>query len=246
MISAHDMEGLERLDRIWSALELQVSPFCQVLVVPGVTFRLLDSSGKRFIAAKFMPHVRESLIYVIDGTGNSDRVFLGAPRHFVAEGGTILSAPGAVGHNLFWIRKNQSQPITATLISAPIPPKHLKIPRPPNAYILYRKERHHLVKAANPGITNNEISQILGKAWNGETEEIRKKYKDMSLQVKQALLEKHPDYQYRPRRPSERRRRSRRGTQTSSVHHGAGNTNVVSSPGSAASADSPADSNGDV
>ncbi|KAL3955118.1 hypothetical protein ACCO45_010681 [Purpureocillium lilacinum] len=181
----------EKVQKIWSALELQVSPFCQVLVLPGITFRELDATAKKFIAGKFMDHARESVLYVIDGTGN-DRVFLGAPRHFVAGGGTILCAPG---NNLFWVRKNQPQTMTATLISPPTPPKHVKIPRPPNAYILYRKERHHLVKAANPGITNNEISQILGKAWNGETEEIRKKYKDLSLQVKQALLEKHPDYQ---------------------------------------------------
>ena len=51
--------------------------------------------------------------------------------------------------------------MTATLISPPTPPKHVKIPRPPNAYILYRKERHHLVKAANPGITNNESCKFI-------------------------------------------------------------------------------------
>lgn len=42
-----------------------------------------------------------------------------------------------------------------------------------------------------------------------ESNEVRQKYKDMSLHVKQALLEKHPDYQYKPRRPCERRRRRR-------------------------------------
>jgi hypothetical protein len=35
--------------------------------------------------------------------------------------------------------------------------KLAKIPRPPNAYILYRKDRHHNVKSAHPGIHNNEI-----------------------------------------------------------------------------------------
>lgn len=33
----------------------------------------------------------------------------------------------------------------------------VKIPRPPNAYILYRKDKHSQVKAENPGLHNNEI-----------------------------------------------------------------------------------------
>jgi hypothetical protein len=32
-----------------------------------------------------------------------------------------------------------------------------KVPRPPNAWILYRQHNHAAVKAAHPGITNNDI-----------------------------------------------------------------------------------------
>jgi hypothetical protein len=32
-----------------------------------------------------------------------------------------------------------------------------KIPRPPNAFILYRKDHHESVKVAHPGIHNNKI-----------------------------------------------------------------------------------------
>jgi len=32
-----------------------------------------------------------------------------------------------------------------------------KIPRPPNAYILYRRDHHNAVKEANPGMHNNDI-----------------------------------------------------------------------------------------
>ncbi|KAF4996605.1 hypothetical protein FDECE_12374 [Fusarium decemcellulare] len=83
-----------------------------------------------------------------------------------------------------------------------------KIPRPPNAYILYRKERHHLVKKLNPGITNNQISQVLGQCWNMETREVRAQYKSMAEAIKKDHREKHPGYQYKPRRPSEKRRRN--------------------------------------
>lgn len=46
-----------------------------------------------------------------------------------------------------------------------------------------------------------------------ESREIRQQYKQMAEKVKQNLLAKHPDYQYKPRRPSERRRRIRRNPQ---------------------------------
>ena len=36
-----------------------------------------------------------------------------------------------------------------------------KIPRPANAYILYRAEHHKLVKAKNPGLHNNAICETL-------------------------------------------------------------------------------------
>lgn len=49
----------------------------------------------------------------------------------------------------------------AAHLGVAVPPKEKKIPRPPNAYILYRKERHNVVRDAHPGITNNEICKYL-------------------------------------------------------------------------------------
>lgn len=39
----------------------------------------------------------------------------------------------------------------------PPPAVEVKIPRPPNAYILYRKDKHNEVKSENPDLHNNEI-----------------------------------------------------------------------------------------
>ncbi|KAM0465360.1 hypothetical protein ACHAPV_001406, partial [Trichoderma viride] len=47
--------------------------------------------------------------------------------------------------------------------------------------------------------------------------EVRQKYKEMSEAIKVALLEKHPDYQYKPRKSSEKRRRTRRIHQTQGI-----------------------------
>nr|QDH06235.1 mating type 2 HMG1/2 protein [Epichloe typhina] len=200
----------DQLRTIWSQLQLQVNPFVQVLCLDGNLYRMLDTGAKNFIAQNFINHVKESVLYCIDGTGH-DRVFLGAPRHFVTGGGMLLQ-PG--GSEPFWVVRSETKLRTPAVCSPSVSAKTTKIPRPPNAYILYRKERHNTVKDANPGITNNEISQILGRAWNLETRDVRQRYKDMADRVKQALLEKHPDYQYKPRKPSEKKRRTRKGLQT--------------------------------
>lgn len=92
-------------------------------------------------------------MYLLDGT-SPDRFFLGAPRHFYSAGGLVLRLKGMPP---IWILRADKQVKIATVIPPKLPAKPVKIPRPPNAYILYRKERHNIVKKTNPGISNNEI-----------------------------------------------------------------------------------------
>lgn len=103
--------------------------------------------------------VKEVVMFCRDGTG-FDRYFLGNPRHFIKDGGMIVSV---LGGEPFWIVSDQTM-MASNLMEAPVEPTQLKekkIPRPPNAYILYRKERHSMVKENNPGITNNQICESL-------------------------------------------------------------------------------------
>lgn len=65
-----------------------------------------------------------------------------------------------------WVVPDESRVQIATIAPLPaVPPKRSKIPRPPNAYILYRKERHSMVRDANPGISNNEICMSPFEPW---------------------------------------------------------------------------------
>lgn len=60
-----------------------------------------------------------------------------------------------VDGNIFWDPKG---------IHAPAPKeqqKKIKIPRPPNAYILYRKDHHREIRDRNPGLHNNEVCKSL-------------------------------------------------------------------------------------
>ena len=87
------------------------------------------------------------------------------------------------------------------------PGKKSKVPRPPNAFILYRQKHHPTLKAANPDMHNNEISVILGKQWRNETESAKSVWRHMADKIKRKHAQENPGYQYAPRKPSEKKRR---------------------------------------
>ncbi|KAE8403848.1 mating type protein MAT1-2-1 [Aspergillus pseudonomiae] len=89
-----------------------------------------------------------------------------------------------------------------------LPAKFIKVPRPPNAFILYRQHHHPRIKEAYPDFTNNEISIILGKQWKAESEEVKMQFRNMAEELKKKHAEDHPDYHYTPRKPSEKKRRA--------------------------------------
>ena len=45
-------------------------------------------------------------------------------------------------------------------------PKKAKVPRPPNAFILYRQHHHPLIAAENPGMHNTQICEYLGSSFH--------------------------------------------------------------------------------
>lgn len=54
------------------------------------------------------------------------------------------------------------------------------------------------------------LARILGARWKNETEEVRARYTELAEILKRKHAIDHPDYQYAPRRPSQRRRRASR------------------------------------
>jgi len=55
-----------------------------------------------------------------------------------------------------------------------------------------------------------ESARILGARWNNESDAVRQKYTMLADELKRKHAIEHPDYQYAPRRPSERKRRATR------------------------------------
>lgn len=203
------------LSNLWMQFENQLTPFNRILTISGDLFRQFDDIAKSFFAGLLVQNIQEDVMYCRDGTG-FDRYFLGNPRHFVADHGLVMEVSNS---EPFWFPRLDMMGLSELTVPEDAmnnkgkKTKDKKIPRPPNAYILYRKDHHTVVKEANPGITNNEISQVLGAAWQKESRDVRDKYKQMSLDIKAALLEAHPNYKYEPRRPSEKKKRMRRAAQ---------------------------------
>ncbi|KAJ9234887.1 transcriptional regulator family: HMG [Paecilomyces variotii] len=92
-----------------------------------------------------------------------------------------------------------------------------KIPRPRNAFILYRQHYQASVVAQNPGLANPEISKIIGEQWRALPEEAKKEWKALAEEEKARHQQQYPDYRYQPRRYG--RDGSSRGTKSSGISH---------------------------
>ena len=51
------------------------------------------------------------------------------------------------------------------------------------------------------------LAVILGKKWKSESDEVKARYKQLADNIKTKHMLDHPDYQYAPRKPSEKKRR---------------------------------------
>src|ERR1051325_7882369 len=81
-------------------------------------------------------------------------------------------------------------------------------PRPPNAFILYRKAKQSDVIARNKGLTNAEVSKVISKMWWKENEEERFQWEKRADRMKLKHTQDFPDYVYKPRKPGIKKRKS--------------------------------------
>ncbi|KAK1059980.1 slightly ste11-like protein [Friedmanniomyces endolithicus] len=87
-----------------------------------------------------------------------------------------------------------------------------KIPRPRNAFILYRQHHQAQVVSQNPGLANPEISKIIGEQWQNQPIEIKNKWKGLAEEEKLRHQQQYPTYRYQPKR------NGRRGSLSSDAH----------------------------
>ncbi|KAG9233921.1 hypothetical protein BJ875DRAFT_441815 [Amylocarpus encephaloides] len=75
-----------------------------------------------------------------------------------------------------------------------------KIPRPRNAFILYRQHYQAQVVAQHPGLANPEISKIIGEQWREQAPEVKNEWKRLAEEEKTRHSRQYPGYRYQPRR----------------------------------------------
>ncbi|EEQ84927.1 HMG box transcriptional regulator [Blastomyces dermatitidis ER-3] len=75
-----------------------------------------------------------------------------------------------------------------------------KIPRPRNAFILFRQHFQASVVAQNPGLANPDISKIIGEKWRTLPVESKQDWKNLAEEEKARHQQQYPDYRYQPRR----------------------------------------------
>jgi len=86
-------------------------------------------------------------------------------------------------------------------------------PRPPNAFILYRRAKQPAILAAHRNLTNAEISRFISTCWRNETDEERLSWERYADQKKLEHMQAYPNYVYRPNKnkgKNEKRRQARK------------------------------------
>ncbi|ROW03751.1 hypothetical protein VMCG_05413 [Cytospora schulzeri] len=86
---------------------------------------------------------------------------------------------------------------TDLICICPSPPK---VPRPRNAFILYRQHHQAGVVLKYPGLANPDISKIIGELWREEPEEVKNYWKRLAEEEKARHQRQYPQYKYQPRR----------------------------------------------
>jgi len=71
-------------------------------------------------------------------------------------------------------------------------------PRPPNAFILYRRAKQPAILATHRNFTNAEISRYISTCWRNETDEERLAWERYADQKKLEHMQAYPNYVYRP------------------------------------------------
>ncbi|ORX89130.1 putative HMG box protein, partial [Basidiobolus meristosporus CBS 931.73] len=70
--------------------------------------------------------------------------------------------------------------------------------RPPNPFFLFRKDKQASVFAQHRGISNLEVSKVVGRMWKTASFQEKEYYQRLAEEFKKEHQEKYPNYKYSP------------------------------------------------
>lgn len=131
---------------------------------------------------------------------------------FTKSSGIVLSAGAAIGNDQTIIN---SMDANNDENSGKI---QKRTPRPPNAFILYRRAKQPAIIAAQRHLTNAEVSRQISDMWKSEPEEVRLEWERYADRKKLEHMQTYPNYVYRPNKSKTKvdKRRQRKQTKDSS------------------------------
>ncbi|CAG8467199.1 22437_t:CDS:2 [Gigaspora margarita] len=106
-----------------------------------------------------------------------------------------------------------------------------RIPRPPNAFILYRREKQPAIIAANRHLSNAEVSRRISEMWRSEPEETRREWERYADRKKLEHMQTYPNYVYRPNKNKSKIDKRRQQRKQSSSRDTTDNRNYSISTG---------------
>ncbi|KAJ1529822.1 hypothetical protein ONE63_006563 [Megalurothrips usitatus] len=133
------------------------------------------------------------------------------------------------------VQNRSSPPATpaaaAAAVGAPGPfSRKDRIPRPPNAFMLFANEYRKKLSCENPRESNKDISVRLGTMWKSMTKEKKDTYFELARLVDAEHKKKYPDYVYNPKEA--RLRKAMRDQVRSRSQQGGARTPGASGPAS--------------
>nr|BAE93754.1 mating type gene [Diaporthe sp. 930811-17] len=75
-----------------------------------------------------------------------------------------------------------------------------KIPRPPNSWIIFRKQKSKELREANPNMSAGEVSTEAARQWKAMSDEDKGIYQAMAQEAAEQHKIQYPNYRYQPAR----------------------------------------------
>ncbi|KAK7541318.1 hypothetical protein IWX47DRAFT_516340 [Phyllosticta citricarpa] len=213
------------VDRFWAESLKQIRKGRIEVVVPFEIAYALGQAGVDRVAQRFSEHVKAPVEKTVDAEQKVLRIL--PPPELRTVQPSEVNAPSAVDKNATPAKPPATIEAKSTrtrVLDATSRPSKPKVPRPCNPFIMYRNFLHQRVTMENPGLHNNQIcknftcsaqqltltmlsAKIIGKMWQEESPEAKEFWRERAKLGKEEHHLRFPDYQYRPRKPGEKKRR---------------------------------------
>nr|QOE88723.1 HMG domain-containing [Phyllosticta citriasiana] len=196
------------VERFWAESLKQIRKGRIEVVVPFEIAYALGQAGVDRVAQRFSEHVKAPVEKTVDAEQKVLRIL--PPPELRTVQPSEVNAPSAIDKNATPAKPPATIEAKSTrtrVLDATSRPSKPKVPRPCNPFIMYRNFLHQRVTMENPGLHNNQISKIIGKMWQEESPEAKELWRERAKLGKEEHHVRFPDYQYRPRKPGEKKRR---------------------------------------